>query len=221
MNVSATGDPTWVFAVIALLLFVVAGWVWHRGWVQEHLRRPVLVKPIRFEEGFSFTSSFSVAYASYYWVDVVCLRTNVSYPSQFREVVEILSSELPVKFTITCDGITVAEGDSHSRGGGLGVAIRAIVSRAELWREMTAFSGEPDKRYDLSFRTVGTIPALDAAKPILRIGVLGYGKPNNLGDMLFCDTTPALFIGAVGLLFAISPCRILAGRLFRHEPNGT
>lgn len=201
---------TMVFAVIALLLFVGAGFAWHCGWVQEHLRKPVLQKPIRFERGFSLTSTFSVAYAQYYWVEVVCPRTDSSR-SQWDDVVSALSTQLPVKFTITSDGMIVAEGDSPGEKSRVG-------SAAEDTRIITNFKGEPGKSYDLSFRTVGANPTLDATKPSLRISSLCWADTNLL-HMLFSNTTPDLYIAAVGLLFAISPCSFFARKLFRHEPN--
>jgi hypothetical protein len=201
---------TIVFAVIALLLFVGAGFGWHCGWVQEHLREPLLQKPIRFGEGFSLTSSFSAAYANNYWVEVVCPRTNSS-KSRWKDVYSALSMQLPVKFTITCDGITVAEGDSPGEKS-------RVASAAEDARLITNFKGEPGKRYDLSFRTVEANPVLDATRPTLRICCLCWAD-TNLFHMVFSDTTPALFIAAVGLLFAIPPCSFFARKLFRHEPN--
>ena len=193
---------TVVCGVIAVLLFVGAGFAWHCGWVQEHLRKPVLEKPIRFEEGFSLTASFSVAYAHYYWVEVVCPRTNGP---------QVLNKELPVKFTITCDGQVVAEGDSPGEKSWSG-------SAAEDTRIIANFKGEPGKRYDLSFRTTGALPALDAINPRVRISSLDWAS-SNLVTMVFSDTRPALFIAAVGLLFAIPPCCVFARKLFRHVPN--
>jgi hypothetical protein len=123
MNVFTTDHPitskpsggmqaaTVVFALIAFLLFVAAGFAWRCGWVQEHLRRPVLQQPIRFENGFSLASPFSVRYEHYYWVEVVCPRTDSNRP-RLNDVFSDLSMQLPIQFTITCDGVTVAEGDS-------------------------------------------------------------------------------------------------------------
>jgi hypothetical protein len=201
---------TVVFTLIAFSLFVAAGFAWRYGWVQEHLRRPVLQKPIRFEDGFSMTSSFSVLYEHYYWVEIVCPRTDSTRP-RLHDVFSALSTQLPVQFTITCDGVTVAEGDSpgeKTRGA----------SAAEDTRIITNFKGEPGKSYDLSFHTIGANPALDETKPSLRISSLGWAD-SNLFHMVFSDTRPALIIAAVGLLFAISPCRFITRRLFRHETN--
>jgi hypothetical protein len=198
--------PKIVFGVIAF----VAGFAWHCGWVQEHLRRPVLQKPIRFEDGFSLTSSFSVPYADRYWVEVVCPRTDSSRP-QLDEVFSALSAQLPVQFTISRDGMTVAEGDSPGEKS-------RVASAAEDTRIITNFIGEPGKSYNLSFRTVGADLILDATKPSLRISSLCWAD-TNLFHMVFSDTTPALIIAAVGLLFAVSPCSFIARKLFRHEPN--
>jgi hypothetical protein len=221
MNVFTTEHPmtskppggmqasTVAFSFIAFLLFVAAGFAWHCGWVQEHLRRPVLQKPIRFEDGFSLTSSFSVLYEHYYWVEIVCPRID-SNRSQLHDVFSALSTQLPIQFTITCDGATVAEGDSpgeKTRGA----------SAAEDTRLITSFKGEPGKSYDLSFRTIGANPVLNATQPTVRISSLCWAD-SNLCHMVFSDTRPALIIAAVGLLFAISPCSFIAQRLFRHEP---
>ena len=200
-------NSTVVCAFIALLLFVVAGLGWHHGWVHEHMCKPVLEKPIHFEEGFSLTSSFSVTYTYGYYVEVVCPRTKSSR-SQWRDVVSALSRQLPVKFTITCDGMSVAEGDSPGEKTRVG-------SAAEDTRIITGFKGETGKTYDLSFHTVGANPALDATKPYVRISCLCWAS-SNLINMLFSDTTPASVIAVAGLLFAVWPCRILIRKLFRH-----
>ncbi|MGO9245569.1 MAG: hypothetical protein ACLQDC_12475 [Verrucomicrobiia bacterium] len=222
MNVLTTDHPmttkpsggmqtlTIVFAVIALLLFVGAGFAWHCGWVQEHLCKPVLQKPIRFGDGFSLTSSFSVAYPHYYWVEVVCPRANSS-PSQGEDVASVLSRQLPVKFTIICDGVTVAEGDSPGEKS-------RVCSAAEDTRIITDFKGEPGRCYELSFKTIGANPTLDATQPSLRISSL-CSADANLYHMVFSDTTPALIIAGVGLLFAISSCSFLVRRLFRRKQN--
>jgi hypothetical protein len=194
---------TLLSAFMALLFFVVAGWSWHRWWVQKHMRKPVLEMPIRFEEGFSFTSSFSVRYANYYWVEVVCPRANSSR-SQLDKVFGDLSRELPIKFTITCNGVTVAEGDSR-------VEKTRVGSAAEDTRMITNFKGESGQRYDVYFRTIGALPALDATKPTLRIRCFAA---KSLVNMLFYYATPPLIISAVGLLFAISPVWFLARKCF-------
>ena len=187
-------------AVIAVLLFVAAGFGWHTGWVQEHLRKPVLEKPIRFEEGFSLTASFSVPYTHLYWVEVVCPRTNQSEGPLMNEVGGYLLRQLPIQFTITCNGIPVTEGystNSHPK------AYRG----SELFESclMTGFNFEPGKRYDFSFHITGAKPLLDATKPIVRINA--YGSDSDIS--IFSDTVPALFLAGIGLLFAIRPCWIL------------
>ena len=195
-------------AVIAVLLFVAAGFGWHTGWVQEHLRKPVLEKPIRFEEGFSLTASFSVPYTHLYWVEVVCPITT---PSQRPLVQEVVSygnplRPLPIQFTIICNGIpvmpVVTEGDStHSHP--------KEYRGSELFESclMTGFNFEPGKRYDFSFHITGAKPLLDATKPIVRINA--YGSDSDISEWIFSDTTPALFIAGLALLFALRPCWIL------------
>ena len=200
---------TVVFALIAFLLFVAAGFAWRCGWVQEHLRRPVLQKPIRFEDGFSMTSSFFVLYQHYYWVEIVCPRTDSTRP-RLHDVFSALSTQLPIQFTITCEGVTVAEGDSPGEKSRVG-------SAAEDTRIIANFKGEPGKSYDLSFRTIGANPVLNATQPTVRISSLCW-TDRNLFHMVFSDTRPAWLIAAVGLLFAISPCSFIARRLFRYEP---
>jgi hypothetical protein len=222
MNVFTTDHPitskpsgemkasTMVFALIAFLLFVAAGFAWRCGWVQEHLRRPVLQKPIRFEDGFSLTSSFSVLYEHFYWVEIVCPRKDSNRP-RLPDVFSALSTQLPIQFTITCDGVTVAEGDSPGEKS-------TGASAVEDTRIITNFKGEPGKSYDLSFRTIGANPALNATQPSVRISSLGWAD-SNLFHMVFSDTRPALIIAAIGLLFAISPCSFIAQKFFRHDPN--
>jgi hypothetical protein len=107
--------------------------------------------------------------------------------------------------------VTVAEGDSPGEKIG-------AYSDAEDFRIITNFKGEPGKSYDLSFRTIGANPVLNATQPSVRISAQCWADCN-LFHMVFYDTRPALIIAAVGLLFAISPCSFIARRLFRHDPN--
>ena len=153
MNVFTKGQPTRsvtsggvsfaaiVYAGIALLLFVVAGGAWHRGWVQEHLRQPVLEKPIRFQEGFAFTSSFFVRYPWAHWVEVVCPKSNstqLNNRAEFSYIQAALKRQLPVTFTVTCDGRIVAEGDSPG--------VSAVFAATEVTRLMSWFKGETGSR---------------------------------------------------------------------------
>ena len=195
-----------VCAVAAILLFALAGFAWRRGWVREHMCKPVLEKSIRFQEDFALTASFSVAYPQSYYIQVICPRTN-SPRSQPDEVALALSRQLPVKFTITCDGAAVAKGDSP------GEKMR-VASAVEDTRIITNFTGETGKSYVLSFHTGGAMPVLDATKPVVRIAPLCWAS-SNLIDMLFSDTIPASVIAVAGLLFAAWPCRILTRKLFR------
>lgn len=188
-----------VLGVIALLLFVAASLAWHYGRIRQQMCKPVLEKPIQFEDGFSLQGSFSVAYSQNYYVEVVCPRTN-SPQSGWNDVVAALSKALPVKFAVTCNGVTVAEGDSPGEKN-------RTASAAEDTRIMTSFAGEAGKTYELSFHTVGAIPAVDATKPTVRITCLCWAS-SDLIDMLFSNTTPALVVAGVGLIFALWSWRI-------------
>jgi len=198
-------------AVIAVLLFIAAGFGWHIGWVQEHLRKPVLEKPIRFEDGFSLTDSFSVPYTHWYWVEVVCPKTNLSDGPLLKEVGGYLLRQLPIQFTVTCNGMPVTGGDSTNN--------HPRAYRGSMFFEsclMTGFNFEPGKRYDFSFHTTGANPVLDATKPSVRINA--FGSDSDISEWIFSDTTPALFLVGIGLLFAIRPCWILICKRRQTSP---
>src|ERR1017187_1469003 len=153
---------TKVCTAIAFLLFVFAGHAW---WGVKSTRRladlldtPALEMPIRFDEGFSFTSSFTVAIATNYEIEAAFQRISSG------RIVEEASRELPIKFTITCNGANVAHGDSPEFLGGSG-------SEMEDTRTLAYFKAEPGKNYDLSFRVVSALPAVAATKPVVRVHV--------------------------------------------------
>ncbi len=100
----------------------------------------------------------------------------------------------------------VAEGDSSDEKSRRG-------SAAEDTRIMTDFKAETGKSYDLSFRTTGTLPILDATKPTLRISFPCWAS-SNLLDMII-PVSFARDIAMLGLLFAISPCSFLLKRFLR------
>ncbi len=113
-------------------------------------------QPISFEQGFSFTNSFTVPFADRYEVQVAFQRTN---PHQsVREAM----NELPIQFTVTCDGTTVAEGDSPRRLG-------TTCSVAEDTRVVARFQAEPGKTYRIVFRVSSALPSVAANKPIVRL----------------------------------------------------
>ena len=165
------------FVLSATLCFLATACVGHCGWFQEHIRdKPALQMQIQFAQGFSLTNSFSVTYSRYYWVEIVCPRSDSTRP-HLHEVFSTLSKELPITFTITCDGVVVAEGDST------GEKSRAA-SAAEDTRIITNFKGVPGKRYELTFHTLDSVPVLDATRPSIRISTLKWAD-SNLFHLLF------------------------------------
>jgi hypothetical protein len=156
------------------------------------LDTPALETPVRFDEGFSFTSSFSVAIATNYQIEVAFRRTSPHEP------VEEAFHELPIKFTITCEGTNVAQGDSPGFLGGSG-------SEMEDTRTLAYFKAEPGKNYDLSFHVVRALPSVAATKPVVRVHVPLYiQKGPMIGAVLETYLAGGLTVG--GLLFAIPVC---------------
>lgn len=168
---------TSALTLIGIVFLLATGCASHSGWTQEHIhKKPAMEIPVQFTEGFSLTNSFSVTYSRYYWVEIVCPRSDSTHQHK-NEVFSALSKKLPIKFTISCDGVIVAQGDSSeekSRG----------CSAAEDTRIITNFKGVPGKRYDLTFHTLDSVPVLDATRPSIRISLLRWAD-SNLFHMLF------------------------------------
>ena len=202
---------TKVCTVVAVLLFVAAGFVWWRAQPKRRFLQlcltPALEMPIRFEEGFSFTSSFTVALATNYEVEVACRRI---YPNAGLFDFGIVGKHhLPIKFSVVCNGITVAQGDSPGYIGG-------YASQYEHTWKLADFKAQPGKSYKLSFRVVGTLPSLAATKPVVRVSV-PYYIYKGLTPAPFDLFTLACSIAVLGLLFAFPACIFLVRRLIGRE----
>jgi len=198
-----------VCAAISVLLFVVAGLVWWCAQYQRHIFQlcvtPTLEMPIRFEEGFSFTSSFTTALTTTYDVEVVCRRTN-PHENAFYGV----GDKLPINFSLLRDGVTVAQGDSpdHRLGGGGSVV-------EDTW-VLAIFKGQPGMSYQLSFRAVGALPSLAATKPVVWVRVPPY-KSTGIGEGLFTLIILTCGVAVLGVLFALPACIFIARKLMRQE----
>jgi len=198
---------TMVFSALALSSFIVAGLVWLLALRNERMATPVLETPIRFIEGFAFTNTFTVNFGGVYWVEAVCPRTNQSR-SNIESNFSTLSKQLPVKFTRTCDGKVIAEGDSPDRD--------RSSSAKEDTRHLATFEGEPGKSYELSFCSDSAVPAIDASNPTLRIRL---SRRISIKNILLhsCSLSLARDVGILGLLFALSPCSFFVRRVFRRN----
>ena len=196
--------PTIVCGAIALLLFVGAGFLWHRAKVLERLCKPVLEKPIYFDNGFAVNSAFKVVLAEKYNVEIACQRT-----SPIRIILP-LSLNLPVKLAVSCNEDSIARVDSSKSLGGSFSAI-------EDTRTLTTFVAEPSKSYDFSFRVVGEIPALASTKSVVRI-CLPNGRHEDLLWSLDILELLSRTIAVVGLLFVLPTCilfmrKLIGGRI--------
>ncbi len=219
MNVFTTDHPmmsepsgrmktsTMVFTALALSSFVVAGLVWLLALRNERMATPVLERPIRFVEGFAFTNTFTVYFGGVYWVEVVCPRTNSTHFNP-EQIFTNLSNQLPVKFTIMCDGKVITEGDSTNRG--------SSGSAKEDARHMATFRGESGKNYELSFRNESAVPAIDASNPTLRIRLSQRLSIKNI-LLHLCSLSLARDVGVLGLIFALSPCGFFVRRVFQRN----
>lgn len=193
-----------VMAAVAVLLLAVAGFVWLRAYHKEQRHTPVLDRPIRFERGFAFTSTFTTRYSGVYEVEIVCQRTQPRQEMAERQLIR----ELPVEFTIACEGKVVAEGGAARHSGRF--------SNREAAATLARFSAEANKSLELSFRILKDLPELGAIRPNLKIGISRGEIPRDLVD-LFMHYTVAQAITCVALLFALSPCCCLAQKFFRSS----
>jgi hypothetical protein len=198
---------TKVFTVLAVLALMFAGAIWQQAWRNAHMARPVFESPIHFDEAFSFTDKFTLPFSGVYWVEVVCARTNLSR-SDFERVSSILPGQLPVRFTITSGANVVVAGDSPNRF--------TSFSAKEVAQHLATFRGDGGRDYELSFHSDRAIPSLVGTKPTLRIKL---SQGTTIAGLLLHLCTPSLacIIAAVGVLFALSPCVVLAKKCFRYE----
>ena len=184
-----------VCTVIALLLFIVAGLGWWRAQETRRFARllasPVFEMPIRFEDGFSFTSSFTVAFATNYQVVVAFQRTN-------SDAIAEISHEIPIKFTITCNGTSVAQGDSPGMLGGGSSAV-------EDHRTLASFNAELGKTYNISFHAVSTLSSLADTKPAVRVRV-PLAALKGLMIRALELTWLAIGLAVAGAVFALPAC---------------
>jgi hypothetical protein len=220
-------NSTKTFTAIAIVLLVAAGLLWHRALCDERRAKPALERPISFEQGFSFNSSFTVPETGYYFVELVFPRDHSPMPREHdvkyeNDIAYGISSfgkfgnnynlpAKPVKFTITCDGKIVAEGggDTPCLGGGSSYAEQSV--------HMATFKAEPGQDYEISFRTTSSLPILDTTKPMLRIYIPFWAA--DLFDFHYwlIPISFARDVALLGLLFAISPCSFLVQKLLRHK----
>ena len=203
-SAAATGMSfsTVVFTVLAMFSFVVAGLVWQLALRNERMLTPAFDKPVRYDEGFSFTNTFTVAFTGVYWVEVVCPKTNLSGLH-----IE-LPTHIPVSQTVACDGKILAEGVSPNPDTGF--------YEEKVAYHTVTFSGESGKNYQVSFQNDKPIPALGETKPRL---VIRLSQRVSVGNILLHCCTPsfACAISVLGLLFAISPCSFLVHRAFQRK----
>ncbi len=213
---------TKAFTVVAILLLVMAGLLWHRALRDERRAKAALEKPISFEEGFSFASSFTVPETSYYFVELVFPRDHspaarehdVKYRNGIGAAIVKFGDNTnqpvkPIKLTITCNGMVVAE------GGGDKSCIGGSGSYAEQTVHMVTFKAEPGKDYEISFHATSSLPILDTTKPMLRIYIPFWAADPLDFSYWLIPISFAHHIAILGLLFAISPCSFLAQRFFR------
>ncbi len=125
------------------------------------MSQTVLEEPIYFENGFAVNSSFTVALAEQYQIEVACQRTSPN------KIILPLSHKLPVTFLVTCDEDPNPRVFLAESLGGSGSSI-------EDTRTLATFIAEPNKHYELSFHVIGEMPSLAAAKSVVRICLPRY-----------------------------------------------
>ncbi|HEY2328726.1 MAG TPA: hypothetical protein VGI63_02805 [Verrucomicrobiae bacterium] len=211
---------TKAFAVIALLLFVMAGLLYHRALRDERRAKPALEQAISFEEGFSFTNTFTVPETSDCFVELVFPRdhssTSREYDVKYRNAIGAAMEKLAnIKFIITCDGAVVAKGGGDTPpicGGG---------SYAEQTADMARFTAEPGKNYEISFRTISSLPILDTTKPFLRISVPFWAADPFDFRYWLIPISWARDVAILGLIFAISPCSFLVQKIIQKKSRAS
>jgi len=139
-----------------LLAGALVAWLLGENTVRRH-RWGVLKEPIRIEEGFALTRSFTVDVPCEYIIEVECKK---EVPVETLEA--ILKSELAVSYSVDEDGRALVEGDSAVWHG-------TSYRQRSISRHLAPFSARPGHTYRLNLRVTRSLPQLAATSPIVKV----------------------------------------------------
>lgn len=127
-------------------------------------RDTVLKVPIRFEEGYSLSRSFTVDDPHQYDL-IIAFRKDT--PIDVRRGPP--PDDFAVQFVVRSGGDTVAEGTNESDD-----PKPSLHSKNYTARYLSTFQAVPGRRYELTFRVTRALPSLAATKPVVMIARKTY-----------------------------------------------
>lgn len=191
---------------VVLLCAGTAALIWAQ--ITFHRYGPkVWQSPPLFEEGFSFTRSFTVDVSAPYYVGIGYHRFFRSTPAQGAP-----PDEFSAEYTISSGDAQAARGDNSSDRHGW------IQNKDFLTRLLGPFDLQRSRRYELSLRVTRVAPTLASTTPtiMLIIDSLTEKGATIAGSVL--SVTGFGFV-IVGILFSIPLSRFLIGRRSTWQPG--
>jgi hypothetical protein len=135
--------------------------LWHYAHRFIFYRLTVLEAPIRFEQGFSRNSEFTVDMAANYEVAI-------QYDEIFRSTVDIPTprDEFTVEFKVRSKEKLIMEGSTASFGDWSGGGpVPWASNRDQVTRYLSSFHAEPGQKYSISLRITSLLPNLVGKNP--------------------------------------------------------
>ena len=139
----------------ALLLCSCSRYLFHR-WT-------VLKAPIRFEEGFSTTQSFTVDRKIKY-----VLAVGFEKQTQI-DLHHPVADDFSAEFSVSSDGMTITQGTNDSDSSHPSADRKDYTTRF-----LGTFEAEPGKKYMLFLRINRALPSLAPTKPVVTISVYPF-----------------------------------------------
>ena len=140
-----------LFACASLSLVYSIHTIWHRWTIFE--------RPVRVENGYSFTQGFTVGFPNTYELAIECRKT-----IPFNILNSILMDQFEDVYSVTTGGLLVADNNSPKQFG-------ASWENDRISRVIGRFRAEPGKVYQINVRFTRSFPELKPTNPtaILRV----------------------------------------------------
>jgi|SRR5438876_307188 len=179
-------------------------------WTQTTFHRygpKIWQSPPRFEEGFSFSRSFTVDVSAPYYVGIGYHRFFRSTPAQGAP-----PDEFSAEYAINSGGVQVAHGDNSSNPNNW------IQNKDFLTRLLGPFDLKRKNRYEVSLRVGHVAPTLASTTPTVMLVIDALtGKGATLAGT-FLSVAGFSFV-IVGIFFSIPLCGFLIRRRSEWKPG--
>jgi|HubBroStandDraft_4_1064222.scaffolds.fasta_scaffold54218_2 hypothetical protein len=145
------------FCIIVLVLIFTAGVLWLFSCHLLFYQETVLKVPIRFEEGFSVRSDFTIDLPQIYWVAI-------QYDETFQTTREapIPRDEFTAEFEVKSKEQVIAKGSTANHPDWSGPW---LTNRDKVTRYLESFQAERGKKYSLSLKITRLLPGLVGKNP--------------------------------------------------------